>query len=261
VGTSTALERPYLRSSTNIDPSTIRSEPVLIESMKLVTRNYSCSHDYQPACEQLKSIRQDITIQHIFDSFAIEVYEYAARLALLHKDFGEFNQCQTQLLILHEKVGLNCKNVDEFVSYRILYLSYVRKFEELNNVLIQSSNTRSYDVSLAVSICKSVLTKNYSKFFHHLSSWILKPGFTLLEEIAGKMRLCGISRIIKSYRPSISVNSCQEILGFHQKNDFLEFLNSQRIFFLDDAKTMIDCRKTSFHLQSSISPAVSVTFF
>jgi len=101
-GTSTALEKPYLRltavrviSMINIllkyslpfcfqppDPSTVRPEPILKKALEHVKRKVMEGAPWDYACEQRKSIRQDLTVQRIKNEFTVEVYETHARLCL-----------------------------------------------------------------------------------------------------------------------------------------------------------------------------------
>lgn len=61
-GTSTALEKRYLRLTSAPDPSTVRPEPVLHRSLQLAKDNWKKTGDYHYVCEQLKSIRQDLIV-------------------------------------------------------------------------------------------------------------------------------------------------------------------------------------------------------
>lgn len=52
--------------------------------------------DYEWCSDQMKAIRQDLTLQNIKDAFAAEVYESHARLALENRDYSNYKQCQVR---------------------------------------------------------------------------------------------------------------------------------------------------------------------
>jgi|EP01046_Picozoa_sp_COSAG06_P025430 hypothetical protein len=55
--------------------------------------------DYEWCSDQMKAIRQDLTLQNIKDAFAAEVYESHARLALENRDYSNYKQCQVRNLL------------------------------------------------------------------------------------------------------------------------------------------------------------------
>ena len=62
IGTCQDLEKGYLRLTTAPTPSQIRPLPVLRKALELVIKKWKANHDYHKTCEQLKSIRQDLTV-------------------------------------------------------------------------------------------------------------------------------------------------------------------------------------------------------
>ena len=71
VGTSTALEKDYLRLTTQPEPSAVRPLHVLRKSLILVKKRWKELHDYEITVNQLRSIRQDITVQHLSGPFVV----------------------------------------------------------------------------------------------------------------------------------------------------------------------------------------------
>ena len=100
VGTNTNIEKPYFRLTTYVKPENVRSIEILVKSLAYIKSKYFQEEDFEWANEQLKSVRQDITVQRLRNRFVLDVYETHARILLEHGDLSEFNQCQTMIRYL-----------------------------------------------------------------------------------------------------------------------------------------------------------------
>lgn len=95
----TPVTRRYLRT---LDPAAIRPLPVLQLALQHVVDRYSEDGEYSAACEQLKTIRQDIVAGRVDDvDFSRHVYETHARLALAAHDLPELRACLGMLKQLY----------------------------------------------------------------------------------------------------------------------------------------------------------------
>jgi hypothetical protein len=86
VGTCTKMEKDYFRLTTAPDPAKVRGEPLLVQALRHVQSRYAADHDYVYACSQLKSIRQDLTVQRIRNPFTVRNACVCARVCA--RDFA-----------------------------------------------------------------------------------------------------------------------------------------------------------------------------
>jgi hypothetical protein len=74
VGKSQSIEKPYLRITGRPNPDTVRPEAVLNKALKYHLDKYEKDKNYEYLIGELRSIRQDLTVQHIKNGFTVQVY-------------------------------------------------------------------------------------------------------------------------------------------------------------------------------------------
>ncbi|CAM0955157.1 unnamed protein product [Alopecurus aequalis] len=210
-GTCQEIEKRYLRLTSAPDPSTVRPENVLEKALSMVEASQK---NYLFKCDQLKSIRQDLTVQRIQNELTVKVYETHARLALQAGDLPEFNQCQSQLKRLYREGNKGC--YFEFSAYNLLcVMLHSNNKRDLLSSMASLSKEAKQDgaVKHALAVHSAVSSGNYVIFFK-----LYKQGpnlnSCLMDLYVERMRFEAIKCISRSYRPTVPAGYVARILGF-----------------------------------------------
>ncbi|RSH83051.1 hypothetical protein EHS25_005761 [Saitozyma podzolica] len=191
-GTSTKLEKSYLRLTSEPSPADIRPLHILEQTLQLLKRKWKDNHNYAYALDQFKSMRQDLT--RIKNEFTVEVYEIHARIALEAKDLGEYNQCQSMLRQLYE-LGIK-GHPQEFLSYRIIYLLHTH----MAALLAQLTPAEKADpgVHHALQVHASLATSNYVRFFRLYNAAPNMSGY-IMDHFVERERMSALAIMSKAY--------------------------------------------------------------
>lgn len=195
VGTSEVLEKRYLRLTAPPIPSNVRPEHILRQTLDLLKKKWRKEGNYSYVCDQFKSMRQDLTVQHIKNDFTVSVYEIHARIALEKGDIGEYNQCQTQLRSLYE-LGLK-GNAVEFKAYRILYFIHTANRTGLNDTMadLTAAEKEEMPIKHALNVRSALALGNYHKFFKlyldtpNMGAYLMDM-FVVRERLAALCNMC-----------------------------------------------------------------------
>ena len=231
VGTSTAMEKEYLRlaGSEVPDASLFRPLPILVKSFEYCLNKYSQNNDYEYISEQLRSIRQDLLVQGIEDEFCVSVYEKHATLAIKNEDWGNFNQSMTSLEKLYSRGLGEFEHICEFFHYRIIYLIGVDDILGLYSFIprIPSHVLMSQPIKNALEIWKCYSNNEWAKYFEIMNN-STELSKSVMKFKAKELRITAFSSIFKGFR-KLSIQEIQEFLFFNSENEAREFLQENDI--------------------------------
>ncbi|XP_075502698.1 SAC3 family protein A-like isoform X4 [Primulina tabacum] len=210
-GTCQEIEKRYLRLTSAPDPATVRPEEVLEKALLMVQNSQK---NYLYKCDQLKSIRQDLTVQHIRNELTVKVYEMHARLSMEAGDLPEYNQCQSQLKVLYAE-GIRGCNM-EFATYNLLcvILHSNNNREILSAMSRLSADARKHEaVKHALLVHAAVTSGNYVTFFRLYKT---APNIStfFMDLYVEKMRYAAVKCMCRSYRPTVPISYIAQILSF-----------------------------------------------
>ena len=198
VGTNECLEKSYFRLTAPPKAETVRPLHILKKTLAMLVEKWKADKNYNYICNQFKSLRQDLTVQHIKNAFTVKVYEIHARISLEKGDLGEYNQCQTQLKALYaQTLG---GNPAEFKAYRILYFVYTCNKTDMNDMLAELTLAdKSHKwIKHALDVRSSLALGNYHKFFR-LYLEAENMGAYLMDMFVERERLNALANISKGY--------------------------------------------------------------
>ena len=243
VGTCTKLEKRYLRLTSAPDPAQVRPEPVLEKWLGELRRMWSSKEkEWKYIEDQMRAIRQDLTVQNIRGALTSKVYELNSRWALESGDLGQFNQCQTQLKQLHWAGSIQDASVDvkaEFLSYRLLYYYFQNLRVDEQMFLDQLMGLDEYRhhpyVVFALEVRTAATTNNFSKYFRLSRCASDESGGKckgrpashvkfLLSAFEAKQRISALIVLTKAFVTQIAVEWLSGILGFSSSESCVEFL-------------------------------------
>ncbi|KAI5776382.1 SAC3/GANP/Nin1/mts3/eIF-3 p25 family-domain-containing protein [Geopyxis carbonaria] len=223
VGRCMNLEKKYFRLTSDPDPENVRPLYILEKTLELLKKKWRTEQNYSYICDQFKSLRQDLTVQHIKSDFTVTVYEIHARIALEKGDLGEYNQCQSQLASLYDE-GLK-GHEEEFKAYRILYLLHTCNRSDMNEILanLTPADKKHHPIQHALEVRSVLAIGNYHRFFR---LYLEAPGMGgyLMDSFVVRERMAALACICRSYRPDIDIRFLTEELGFESDTECVTFL-------------------------------------
>jgi hypothetical protein len=240
-GKNPELEKSFLRLTEEADASCVRPVSVLKKALDMVKERYKEDEDYTYACDQLKSIRQDLTVQNIRNRFSAHVYEVHGRIALEQGDLNEYNACQCRLQEMR-KEGISISD-DEFMCYRLLYSLHVDSKVEMQSALFEYEATRWHvhshsssasasssflssedqegdtgdsNTRFAIDVICALRAQNMNQFLR-LYSEPPRQAMYLMDHLLLRVRKEAFESIVKAYL-SLPVGVCTRLMGFAEED-------------------------------------------
>lgn len=161
IGRNMEIEKSYLRLTTYPKCEDVRPLPILIKALDHVKRKYQQNDDFDWCNDQLKSIRQDITVQksHIPSNHTLllDVYQTHARILLEHGQLSEFNQCLSNVLQIYDALQ-NDNDRNKFKQNSIVDANGIRSKSTTTTCSVKKAEGEFRAYSILYSLVQSKTT-------------------------------------------------------------------------------------------------------
>lgn len=211
----------------------IRPPEVLEKALEMLMEKYKNKEvNYTYLCDQFKSIRQDLRVQMIEDSFTMTVYQEHARIALENDDLGEFNQCQSRLMVLYDNTTIKRTHREEFTVYLILYYVLMQDYSAIDALKLElirerGRSIKNAGIALAFEIAETRLVGNYHKFMKLCAS-LKGLGQKLIKAFMDQEILKTLVTICRSYNQVNLVFLTKE-LEFETADETIQYLKRKNL--------------------------------
>lgn len=236
-GQNLQLEKDYLRLTALPSAVDVRPPKVLRQALELVKRRWTEGWDYKDCCNQLKSIRQDLTVQHIRTVLTVQVYETHGRIAIEVGDFAEYRQCHSVLQQLYAD-GVPGEH-REFCAYGLLYAAATGRnvlAHEMTEAFSSSGSRLSASggsslagdrfVRHALAVCRAYLNGDFVLYMRMYKD---APRMTpyLMDLLLAKLRVRAYQTVLAAFIPSVPLSALANWFGFQQKKEAAAFLRER----------------------------------
>ena len=255
LGTSQSVEKDYYRLTSAPQPTAVRPLPVLAVALQRVKERWKATGEYGWCCNQLKSIRQDLTVQHVRNTFACECYETHGRIALEHGDLSEFAQLMTPLSALHSE-GLTTLPIRaEFCAYRVLLSCHHKRHNDLSLLALIASlpvelSSHRY-IQHALEVRQSLLLRSYLHFFRLYHAAPVMSSY-LMDGLASEMRMRGLRVLCTAFRGRCECEWVKRWVGFEVEDECAQWLVAMDVAVTEEVVSGADSR-WSFDAKNALS--------
>ena len=159
-------------------------------------------------------------------------------------DTTEYNQCQTRLIDLYAS-NESAGHPLEFLCYRILYYIYINNNSDAMKLIAKLTPPQKADedVQFAVNVFNAWSSGNYYRFF---KLYLIAPKMSgyLMDSYVQRERNQTMKILIKSYKPTISVQRISDLLGYPDPQTAMVYLDDLKVVYTNATKTKLDCKQT-----------------